>query len=76
MSLFYNLREGVSGAINYVVDEKKPQEFPHQPESRVSFGPRSTSVYCFGKYYFHNLQSWKTGETEFYCLEVIMPTAG
>ncbi len=72
MSLFYNLREGVSGAINYVVDKNRKISLINRIKSiiRTEEHNANQAYIALGKYYFHNLRDAKNGETEFYCLEV------
>ena len=72
MSLFYNLREGVFGAINYVVDKNRKISLINRIKGIVRTEEQNAdqAYIALGKYYFHNLRDPKNTETEFYCQEV------
>lgn len=72
MSLFYNLREGVFGAINYVVDKNRKISLINRVKSiiRTEEDHANQAYIELGKYYFHKLRDPQNAETEFFCQEV------
>ena len=72
MSLFDNLREGVFGAINYVVDKNRKISLINRVKGviRNEEDNADQAYIALGKYYFHNLRDPKNSETEFYCQEI------
>ena len=72
MSLFYNLREGVSGAINYVVDKNRKISLINRIKTIIRQEEKNANqaYIALGKYYFNHLRDPQNGETEFYCMEI------
>lgn len=72
MSLFYNLREGVFGAINYVVDKNRKISLINRVKSiiRTEEDHANQAYIELGKYYFHHLRDPQNTDTEFFCQEV------
>lgn len=72
MSLFYNVRRGVSGAIHYVVDQNRKLSLIHRVRGVIRTEEKiaNQAYLALGKYYFQNLRDAQNGETEFHCMEI------
>lgn len=71
MRILNSVRDGVSGAINFMVDKNRKLSLVSKVKHIIrDEEQRANEAYiALGKYYYHNLRDKDNSETEFYCAE-------
>jgi hypothetical protein len=72
MSIFHTVRGGVTGAINFVVDQNRKISLISKVKHVIrEEEQRANEAYiALGKYYYHHLRNEENNDTEFYCAQV------